>query len=155
MAAHHRNRFFTLRVEAGNGQPMATSAQAVIAQIRTSVIDLHGDYGAGCTMPSLSLRFFDPISSICVVRVDREFAEIVRTSIVLVTVLEKREARLRVLHMAGSMRNCKVVVRRCLDRHLQLRLATGTGQAELPLREREVAIHAHREAIAELERTQL
>lgn len=152
---HHKNRFFTLRVELGDGQSMATSAPTVIAQIRASIIDLHGDYGAGCTMPSLSIRFFDPSSSICTVRVDREFAEVVRTSIVLVAVLDKREARLRVLHMAGSMRNCKVVIRRWLDRYLQSRLATGAGQAALPLRDRDAALLAHREAVAELDRTQL
>ncbi|KAG8471154.1 hypothetical protein KFE25_009575 [Diacronema lutheri] len=149
---HHKNRFFTLRAELGDGRAMPSSAQTVIAQIRSSVLDLHGDYGAGCTMPSLSVRFFDPSSSICAIRVDREFAEMVRTSIALVTQLDKREVRLRVLHMAGNMRSCKAVVRRQLDRHLRARLAS---KSALPVRKREEALHAHQEAVSELDRTQL
>ncbi|KAJ1629004.1 hypothetical protein T492DRAFT_1014183 [Pavlovales sp. CCMP2436] len=151
---HHKNRYFTFSVEFADGQAAPTGAQAVIAQVRASIIDLHGDYGAGCTMPSLSLRFFDPSSGVCNVRVDREFAEMTRASIVVVTIIDKREVRLRVLHMAGSMRKCKLVLRKCLDAHLRKRLE-GWAQVSLPPREKQNALNVHREAVTELDRTQL
>jgi RNase P/RNase MRP subunit POP5 len=152
---HHRNRFLTVRVEWAADQPVrSTSAQMLMAQLRASVGDLHGDFGAGCALPSLSMRFFDPNSGVGTVRVDREFADVVRTSAVLVTILDQREARLRVLHVAGSMRRCKAVLRRGLDAHLSHSLA-GSAKGPPPPRAREEALRQHREAVADLERAQL
>jgi ribonuclease P/MRP protein subunit POP5 len=152
---HHRNRYFIVQIEWADGQAAArSSAQAVMSHVRSSIVDLHGDYGAGCTLPSLSMRFFDTSSNICALRVDREFSGMLRTAMVLVTLLNQRKARLSVLAMSGSMRKCKAVLRRCLDAHLQKRLADST-RGPLPPREREQALSAQRAAVAELDATQL
>lgn len=95
------------------------------ACFRASVETNFGEMGLAA-MTSLSLKYFDPISSFGIVRVSRDHYRWLWASLTFTRVIHKRVCAVRVLHTAGTLRSAQ---RRAIRHHKSrlVRHDTSTG----------------------------
>lgn len=121
-------RFLVVEVNLPSPAPATLTTSALMGEVRRAVADLHGDAGLGLLSPSLSLRFWDPAVGAFILRVNRQHATMLRSALTTVTFLEKRQARLVVVHVAGSARTCKRATLRWLS-HMSMQTPEDTARA--------------------------
>jgi RNase P/RNase MRP subunit POP5 len=100
------------RVEGGGGGGAAAgiTSSDIFASVRGMIADTHGDVGIGNTVAMLAVKFFDPRTRLCIVRGPSLWASQVRSALVSVKKIKNREARLSILHVAGSVRTASRAV---------------------------------------------
>ena len=102
-----KNRYVVLRCK-GSGRDRVAPG-ALIRQIKQRVSVLYGDFGAGCIMNSLQVKFYDAESGVFVVRVGRselkEILDVLQESGADSAPTSLR-ATIDVIHVAGSPRQC-------------------------------------------------
>eukprot|EP00038_Savillea_parva_P031920 m.91886 g.91886 ORF g.91886 m.91886 type:complete len:150 (-) comp9932_c0_seq1:1900-2349(-) len=106
----------------------------ILRAVKAGVQTAHGDYGTACVVPSLQLKYFNRHTRVMLLRVSRDHYEMLWSALTLVTVFDKRECLMRVLHVAGTIRSCQ----RHLLRHQQLALKAMVAQATNPVEKREM-----------------
>jgi hypothetical protein len=89
----------------------------VFASIRASIAEVHGEEGVGATMRSLVVKHYNPLTGLFVARGPQAWDRRVRACIGLVKSVKcggrgKLPARIRVLHVAGSLRTLANVGKR-------------------------------------------
>ncbi|KAG2449092.1 hypothetical protein HYH02_005840 [Chlamydomonas schloesseri] len=126
-----KNRYLLVEVHYKDGKlDESYNELAVLTAIRDAVAVNFGDYGLGCNLSSLQVKFYSPFTGTCIVRCATSENERVITSLALMTEVKGRPAALRLLRIAGTLDACKDAARAHSAGALpQLKLAPRQRQA--------------------------
>ena len=78
----------------------------VYKSLKSTLEKLHGDYGVGVLMQSLSVKRFNKDTMTGIVRVQRDGLQLLSTSLPLVKQINDFGCSLRTLHLSGTMHGC-------------------------------------------------
>jgi ribonuclease P/MRP protein subunit POP5 len=79
----------------------------ILNTIKDSIQENFGDVGMGRVLGSLQVKYYNPISGACIVRVSRDEFQNVWSAMSFVRRIRKREGIFRVLHVGGTIRSCQ------------------------------------------------
>eukprot|EP00039_Didymoeca_costata_P005838 m.85104 g.85104 ORF g.85104 m.85104 type:complete len:133 (-) comp12995_c0_seq4:793-1191(-) len=79
----------------------------VLKAVQGAVQAFHGDYGLGCIMSSFQVKYFNPMTSICLLRVSKDHYEELWSALTLMTSLNSRSCLFTVIHVGGTIRSCQ------------------------------------------------
>jgi ribonuclease P/MRP protein subunit POP5 len=104
-----KNRYFLLEFEFhGTSQQNVSqlSAANVSAYFRSLLETFYGDMGYALVGTSLSVKYFNPITKICIVRVPRAYYRWLWASLTMSCNFAQRSCMVHVLHTGGTIRSC-------------------------------------------------
>eukprot|EP00698_Gefionella_okellyi_P007007 TRINITY_DN1703_c0_g2_i2.p1 TRINITY_DN1703_c0_g2~~TRINITY_DN1703_c0_g2_i2.p1 ORF type:complete len:105 (-),score=17.56 TRINITY_DN1703_c0_g2_i2:80-394(-) len=97
-----KNRYFLLEFQWEDvARDTSLTSSDVYSTVRECVQTNYGDYGVGLMLTSLNVKYVNPLTNLCIVRVARSVLEIVNAVLPLVTVMKKRRVRFHMLHIGG------------------------------------------------------
>eukprot|EP00696_Hemimastix_kukwesjijk_P002543 gnl/Hemi2/13111_TR4481_c0_g1_i1.p1 gnl/Hemi2/13111_TR4481_c0_g1~~gnl/Hemi2/13111_TR4481_c0_g1_i1.p1 ORF type:complete len:151 (-),score=11.81 gnl/Hemi2/13111_TR4481_c0_g1_i1:63-515(-) len=102
-----KNRYLLTELSWSRGQVDDLSAHDLVQEIRKSVVTNFGDYGAGSTKQSLTVKYFNNVTNIAIIRAPRVFFRELWASLTFMTKIQNKHVTLRVLHVGGSVRSCQ------------------------------------------------
>jgi len=76
--------------------------------IRDSVSYNYGDLGFAKTVLSLQVKYINAKTRIAIIRVAREYIDIIWTSITLMTSFLNRKTKFRILHCSGTIKKIEI-----------------------------------------------
>lgn len=90
-------------------QPSAKSVDSrrVIKQIREVIKEYFGDYGAGVTASTLMLKYFSPVTSTGILRVSRDYFNLVWAALSMIDDIQGRPVIVRVARVSGTIKKCE------------------------------------------------
>ena len=105
----YKQRFFVCQLdfEAGADGAAASSATTtsdIFNALRVSVSEAFGDAGLGRMTLSLAVKYYSPVTRLCVIRGPLSCAAELHASIALVKACRRAPAALRTLQVCGSVR---------------------------------------------------
>lgn len=102
----------------------------LFAVLRASIQESFGDAGMGACLPQLAVKYYSPVTRICVVKAPAAMANEVHAALVFIKVLKGYPVAIRLLQSCGSLRTLK---RALLHWHMELtaglRKSVATGAA--------------------------
>ncbi|KAI0046982.1 hypothetical protein FA95DRAFT_1519536, partial [Auriscalpium vulgare] len=87
--------------------PEVTSAQ-IFASLRQSVISHFGDTGWGAVGASLSVKYFSPVTKLCIIRVARDPYRVAWGALTLLSSVEGHRIIPNVLHVSGTIKHAQL-----------------------------------------------
>lgn len=95
----------------------------IIETLKNSIVKYYGDYGAATMLPSFSLMYFNPYTNLMIMRTSREKHKELMRMLTLIKRFDKFDITLNVIHISGSVRQCKkYLVKYCSRRLHQIRI---------------------------------
>jgi len=106
-----KNRWFLvefIRCESSDGRrPAAITSKHVWNALKESVLLNFGDAGWGAVGGSLNVKYFSPVTNLCIIRVGRDQHQIAWGAITLLTTLEGERFIPHVIHCSGTIKKCQ------------------------------------------------
>jgi len=95
------------------GQPIPANEPEITSYdishgLRESIIQHFGDDGWGSVGDSLQVKYFSPITNICIIRIGRNNHRTVWGGITLMTALKNRPCIPHVLHVSGTLKKTQL-----------------------------------------------
>ncbi|KAL4433886.1 hypothetical protein ABPG75_000327 [Micractinium tetrahymenae] len=107
-----KNRYLLFEVCWKDGRFDDSITEAILlAAFRDSLQQNFGDYGLGCALASFQVKYYNPVSSLCIVRCSRDEYRQVWVSLCLLTEVRHRAVLLRLLHLTGTVAACQKAAR--------------------------------------------
>lgn len=124
-----KNRYFLFRI---NGQAAANpiTQHDFLYTLKNSLVIMLGNHGYALTLPSLSIKYFDAVSQVGILRVSRAEYRKVWACLSLLTCIVgpqgknasistfKAACSISILHISGTIRNCQLKAIRHLQREI-------------------------------------
>ncbi|CAG9317609.1 unnamed protein product [Blepharisma stoltei] len=79
----------------------------VYEAIKDSIGMNFGDFGIGLSVISLSIKYWNPVTNLFILRVSRECYRLVWAGLSLITHIRSRRVRPSVIYCAGTIRTCE------------------------------------------------
>jgi len=109
---------------------MSLKAKDIGRVLKESVELVHGSYGLGSVIGSLQIKYFNPVTSVALIRISRDNYDVLWSAMTFVTKIRKRECLFRVLHLGGTIRSCQKVLLAYNREQLTLLLEKATTPVE-------------------------
>ncbi|KAK3246965.1 hypothetical protein CYMTET_43521 [Cymbomonas tetramitiformis] len=103
-----KNRYLLLEVVWKDGKSDSTVGEdQLLSAFRESLGLNFGDVGRGVAAQSLQVKYFNPLTNLCIIRCSRDSYRQVWCAITLISEIRKRTVMLRMIHLGGSVRTCQ------------------------------------------------
>ncbi|XP_015691797.1 probable ribonuclease P/MRP protein subunit POP5 isoform X2 [Oryza brachyantha] len=128
---HFKNRYMVMEAffdATGKGQadPLVLTQLNVTKAIRDSIQLNFGECGIAASLGSLQVKYVNPITKLCVIRVSREDHQKVWAAITMVRSIGKIPVSFNLRDVSGSIRACKKAALECEEAKFEyLKLAAG------------------------------
>ncbi|KIL64395.1 hypothetical protein M378DRAFT_78159, partial [Amanita muscaria Koide BX008] len=91
------------------GKPAASlDAKKVYSALKHSVLHNFGDSGWGEVALSLTVKYFSPMTNICIIRVGRDQHKVAWGAVTLLTTIEGQGVVPNVVHISGTIRHAQL-----------------------------------------------
>ncbi|KAI5002461.1 hypothetical protein ZWY2020_027111 [Hordeum vulgare] len=129
---HFKNRYMVMEVfidaSRGEADPVILTQFNITKVIRDSIQLNFGECGLAASLGSLQVKYVNPLTKICVIRVSREDQQKVWAAITMVRNIGKIPVSFNLLDVSGSIRACKKAALECEEAKFeQYKLAAGDG----------------------------
>ena len=114
--------------EDGNTALTGVTPRSLLNVIREAILSLHGDYGLASVQQSLTVKYFNAVTRVLIVRCPRSNHKAVWSALTIITSLSKLPCAMRMLHVGGTIRSCQ----RALVKHNQCKLKEMIDMASNP-----------------------
>ncbi|CAM6108885.1 unnamed protein product [Calypogeia fissa] len=133
-----KNRYLLMEI-LWFGTPLAESSSiltpsVVSAAIQESLVLTFGDHGLGSSLPSLQVKYVNPITSLCLIRCSRQEYQKVWCAISYATSLRKHPVVFNLLDLSGNIKSSQKIIPKCEAeklKHLKLKLGASLTSAQL------------------------
>ncbi|XP_062186131.1 probable ribonuclease P/MRP protein subunit POP5 isoform X2 [Phragmites australis] len=127
---HFKNRYMVMEVfmVAGRGEcdPVILTQFNITKVIKDSIQLNFGECGLAASLGSLQVKYVNPVTKICIIRVSREDHQKVWAAITMVRSIGKIPASFNLLDVSGTIRACKKAALECDEAKFeQHKLAAG------------------------------
>ncbi|CAL5028369.1 unnamed protein product [Urochloa decumbens] len=127
---HFKNRYMVMEVfiDAGRGEcdPVILTQFNITKVIKDSIQLNFGECGLAASLGSLQVKYVNPVTKVCIIRVSRECHQKVWTAITMVRCIGKIPVSFNLLDVSGSIRACKTAALECDEAKFeQYKLAAG------------------------------
>ncbi|GJN11827.1 hypothetical protein PR202_ga30052 [Eleusine coracana subsp. coracana] len=127
---HFKNRYLVMEVfidaARGEGDPVILTQSNIIKVIRDSIKINFGECGLATSVGSLQVKYVNPLTKICIIRVSREDHQKVWAAITMVRSIGKIPVSFNLLDVSGTIRACKEAALECDEAKFeQYKLAAG------------------------------
>lgn len=75
--------------------------------VKDSVAFHFGDLGAGFINSGLSVKYWNPVTGLALIRVPRQYIKELRASLTFLTQLKSRMLKVKSIHCSGTIRGCE------------------------------------------------
>ncbi|KAF7299542.1 Ribonuclease P/MRP protein subunit POP5 [Mycena chlorophos] len=82
--------------------------QKIFSALRQSVLTNFGDVGWGSVGMSLNVKYYSPMTHVCIIRVGREHHKIAWGAVTLLTTIEGRRYIPNVVHLSGTIKHTQL-----------------------------------------------
>eukprot|EP00117_Sycon_ciliatum_P021544 scpid78794/ scgid18850/ Ribonuclease P/MRP protein subunit POP5 len=106
------------------------SSKRMVEELRKAVQCLHGDYGLGCVLRSLHVKYLNVQTNIAIIRISRDYYKLLLSALPLMKKLRDIECSIKVLHLGGTIRSCQRFLIAHNRKYLQECLKTATTPVE-------------------------
>ncbi|KAG0587073.1 hypothetical protein KC19_2G139100 [Ceratodon purpureus] len=128
------NRYMVLEMVAKHGLRLADvkiTHNDVVSAIHESLLVNFGEYGLAASLPSLSVKYVNGGTGICVIRSSRKQYRMVWAAITFITEIRKLPLFFNLLDLSGSTSACRRAALQCdLEKLRLLKLDAHTLSAE-------------------------
>ncbi|KAM3386287.1 hypothetical protein ACQJBY_009730 [Aegilops geniculata] len=127
---HFKNRYMVMEVfidaSRGEADPVILTQFNITKVIRDSIQLNFGECGLAASLGSLQVKYVNPVTKLCVIRVSREDHQKVWAAITMVRSIGKIPVSFNLLDVSGSIRACKKAALECEEAKFeQYKLAAG------------------------------
>ncbi|KZV77308.1 hypothetical protein PENSPDRAFT_673079 [Peniophora sp. CONT] len=105
------------------------SGQAIFSALRESVVTHFGDVGWGAVGASLSVKYFSPTTSLCIIRVGRDPHRIAWAATSLLSAVDGRQVIPNVVHVSGTIKHTQLAA----AEHNRVIIARFRAKAKTPV----------------------
>jgi len=106
-----KHRYLLTEIIFADGKSDASMKSKDIGRVLKDSLELvHGSYGLGSVIGSLQVKYFNPVTSVALIRVSRDNYDILWSAMTFITQMRKRECLFRVIHLGGTIRSCQKVL---------------------------------------------
>ncbi|BDA44025.1 probable ribonuclease P/MRP protein subunit POP5 [Coccomyxa sp. Obi] len=103
-----KNRFLLFELIWKDGRIDETLTEANIqAVLRDSLALNFGDYGLGVCLASQQVKYYNPLTNLCIVRCGRDQYKEVLASMTTITTFRYRTVMMHLLHNGGTLASCQ------------------------------------------------
>ncbi|TVU13470.1 hypothetical protein EJB05_40528 [Eragrostis curvula] len=114
---HFKNRYLVMEVfiDAGRGEcdPVILTQTNISKVIRDSIQLNFGECGVAVSLGSLQVKYVNPLTKLCIIRVSREDHQKVWAAITMVRSMGKIPISFNLLDVSGTIRACKKAALEC------------------------------------------
>lgn len=127
---HFKNRYMVMEVfidaSRGEADPVILTQFNITKVIRDSIQLNFGECGLAASLGSLQVKYVNPLTKLCIIRVSREDHQKVWAAITMVRSIGKIPVSFNLLDVSGSIRACKKAALECEEAKFeQYKLAAG------------------------------
>uniref|UniRef100_A0A0A9EY24 Uncharacterized protein n=1 Tax=Arundo donax TaxID=35708 RepID=A0A0A9EY24_ARUDO len=127
---HFKNRYLVMEVfiDAGRGEcdPGILTQSHINKAIKDTIQLNFGECGLAASLGSLQVKYVNPVTKLCIIRVSREDHQKVWAAITMVRSIGKIPVSFNLLDVSGTIRACKKVALECDEAKFeQYKLAAG------------------------------
>ncbi|KAM0915689.1 hypothetical protein ACQ4PT_010671 [Festuca glaucescens] len=127
---HFKNRYMVMEVfiDASRGEvdPVILTQFNITKVIRDSIQLNFGECGLAASLGSLQVKYVNPLTKLCVIRVSREDHQKVWAAITMVRSIGKIPVSFNLLDVSGTIRACKKAALECEEAKFeQYKLSAG------------------------------
>ncbi|KAK9809091.1 hypothetical protein WJX72_009257 [[Myrmecia] bisecta] len=103
-----KNRYFLLEVVWKEGKvDESLDEVGVLKELRDSIQENFGDFGAAQAMASVLVKYYNPLTSLCILRCSREQLRQVWCAASLITQIRRRTVLIQMIKLAGTLQSCQ------------------------------------------------
>ncbi|CAJ1970577.1 unnamed protein product [Sphenostylis stenocarpa] len=114
-----RNRYMVMEVFLNPNREKVGDHSVIITQfnvskaVRDSILENFGECGLASSLGSFQVKYVNPITNVCIIRVSREEYQKVWSAITMVTNIGNCPVVFNLLDLSGSIRACKNAALKC------------------------------------------
>ncbi|KAG9455372.1 hypothetical protein H6P81_008276 [Aristolochia fimbriata] len=114
-----KNRYMVMEVyldpnkDLGKDEPIIISQHNVTRAIKDSILKNFGECGLASALASLQVKYVNPITKLCIIRISRADYQKVWAAITMVRSIASCPVVFNLLDLSGSIRACKVAALKC------------------------------------------
>lgn len=113
MVRYH-NRYMLFEMFWKDGKFDDSISEAVLlGAFRDNIQQCFGDHGLGSALASFQVKFYNPVSNLCIVRCSRDEHREIWAALTLLTEIRHRVVALRMLHLTGALASCREAAATC------------------------------------------
>ncbi|KAJ7069709.1 hypothetical protein C8F01DRAFT_1113671 [Mycena amicta] len=105
-----KNRWLLLELipvaDSNTSSPL--DGQKIWAAIRQSILTNFGDVGWGSLGLSMAVKYYSPMTNVCIIRVGREHHKTAWAAVTLLTTIEGRRYIPNVIHLSGTIKHTQL-----------------------------------------------
>lgn len=101
-----KQRYIVAEVRADKSLSFHIDSEMINKQIREKIQQFWGDYGYSCLL-RLNIKYLNDATRICIIQVNFDAIKFVTSTLPLLTVVGKALARLRILYVGATIKQCK------------------------------------------------
>ena len=106
-----KNRYFLVELESANTKSLTTvNERAIAIALKDGVLKYHGDCGMGMIAPTLQVKYYNPATRFCIIRVGRDHRSKLEAVMSRLSTVANTSARFKVIHVSGTVRLCQMRV---------------------------------------------
>ncbi|KQJ81416.1 probable ribonuclease P/MRP protein subunit POP5 [Brachypodium distachyon] len=127
---HFKNRYLVMEVfidaSRGDADPVILTQFNITKAIRDSIQLNFGECGLAASLGSLQVKYVNPLTKLCVIRVSRQDHQKVWAAITMVMSIGKIPVSFNLLDVSGTIRACSKAALECEEaKYEQYKLAAG------------------------------
>lgn len=103
-----KHRYLLFQMDWEKGKSVFVSSKDLSQKILAQVVEDFGDFGRGCVGRGW-IAYWNPKTGIGLFKAPREAAQMVWSSLVLITALDSIPVTIRVVHLGGTIKQCQRV----------------------------------------------
>jgi len=101
-----KNRYFLIEIIYSDSSQKIKNESDILESIKSSIKSLFGDFGRSVTS-SMNIKYFNGETGLFIIRVDRDFYQMLWSSMTLIHRIQEVSLFFRVIHIGGTFKSCK------------------------------------------------
>ncbi|KAK4793314.1 hypothetical protein SAY86_023749 [Trapa natans] len=129
-----KNRYMVMEIfldpnrELGVDDPIVLTQHNVSQTIKDSILANFGECGLASSLGSFQVKYVNPITKVCIIRVSREEHQKVWSAVTLVRSIGNCPVLFNLLDLSGSIKACKKAAMKCEESKFeQYKIVVGSG----------------------------
>jgi len=103
-----KNRYLLTELQwEDDKRPQELNSFLILNTIKESIQSNFGDFGIGSIQMSLQVKYFNPVTNICIIRGSRNYFQMLWNSVTFINNMKKIPVSFCVLHVGGTMKLCQ------------------------------------------------
>lgn len=137
-----KSRYILMEILQGNSNTdklhhsIRIKTEVLADRIQKDTSLLYGDLGLGQLRTNFQVKYLNEITNLIIIRISRDFFKNIHTLLCLMTKIDQKEIRIRIIHISGTIKKIEEISKKVLSSWIETFELENSNQDTLKTKEK-------------------